>query len=413
MFEKLVKIFKSIPDPRVQGRTKHQLWHMLTIAFMAIMAGSHGWKDIHSYGVANFVFFEGLLLGFTEMPSVDTIARTLSTLDPASFCDMLLKLAKDFLRCGQDRGPGRPNKATPPVVISLDGKSVRGAVKPGEKKTKVHIVNTVCNQIVLFVMRVFEKSNEITVIPVILEKLHKCGLLKGKVVTADAMGCQKHIAEQIVGYRADYLFGLKGNHGTLLKDVQSVFNKGLLENEHEFDVGTYTSPADTISGRIETRAITVVYLTTQTIKGWITQMDEWAGIKAIIRVERHVDYPGERPTTIEVRYFITSLSLPPEQLLAITIEHWGVETVHGYLDDSETFAEDKCKIHRGNGAEILSVFRKLALNLLIPIKKMHDYAPSVKESVRTIIDLLNRSKDFLMEVLTKKPKDVTPPRQWR
>jgi hypothetical protein len=87
--------------------------------------------------------------------------------------------------------------------------------------------------------------------------------------------------------------------------------------------------------------------------------------------------------------------------------------VHGYLDDSETFAEDKCKIYRGNAAEILSVLRKLALNFIIPIKKIHDYVPSVKESVRTIIDLLNRSTAYLMEVLTKRPKDVMPPSLWR
>jgi predicted transposase YbfD/YdcC len=145
----------------------------------------------------------------------------------------------------------------------------------------------------------------------------------------------------------------------------------------------------------------------------LNQKTKWALLKALVKVERRVDHARGRPFTSEVRYFITSLTLPPERLLAITIGHWALETLPGYLDDSQTFAEDRRKIHRENAAEILSVLRKLALNFIIPIKQLYDYAPSVKESVRTIIDLVNRSTDFLMEVLTKKPKDVTPPRLWR
>jgi predicted transposase YbfD/YdcC len=408
MFKKITKIFKSIPDPRVEGRTKYPLWHIITIAFIAILNGNHGWKGIYMYAATNASYLRYLIKGLSDIPAVDTIARALAKLNSDHFCDIMVKLSMRFLKKYHVRKAGRPRKDEPPEVINLDGKSVNGAVTRREKKSKVHILNAVCDFVVICAKKVAEKSNEITAIPIVLDILDKAQLLKGKVVTIDAMGCQKSIVEKILKYKADFLFGLKGNQGTLLNDVEYIFNVGLEKFKNEFNVSTYTSPVTAISGRIEKRVITVVYVIYDTMREWLTKIDDWPGLKAVIKVERFVEFTDEKPSTSEVRYFITSLTIPPKQMLDVTIKHWSVETIHGYLDAVETFAEDKCKIYRGNAAEFLSLLRKLALNIILPIKRLH-----CKESVKTIIDLLDRCPPFLEEVLTKDPIDVKPPEQWR
>jgi hypothetical protein len=180
------------------------------------------------------------------IPSADTISRTrtVSKLDPTIFRVIMTKLANDFLgRVTKKRKKGRPKKkGALPRVISLDGKTARGAVGPGQTKSEVHIVSAVCNLITMACMKVFEKSNEITAFPVILDILNKHGLVAGSVITIDAMGCQKNICELILKLKANYLFGLKGNHSGLHKEVEDLFAKGLQKYPNEFNSSSYTSP---------------------------------------------------------------------------------------------------------------------------------------------------------------------------
>ncbi|MDR1308566.1 MAG: ISAs1 family transposase [Deltaproteobacteria bacterium] len=140
------------------------------------------------------------------------------------------------------------------------------------------MVNAVHGLVTMAVRKVAEKSNEIKAFPIILDAHGKYGLLAGKVITIDAMGCQRNLAGQIIDGGVNYLFSLKGNQGGLLEEVMTVF-EALVKYGHEFDGKVFTSPVEKVAGRIETRSITVIDLSSATMSGWLTRMADWAGQK--------------------------------------------------------------------------------------------------------------------------------------
>ena len=409
MFKKLLRIFKNIADYRIKGRTKHTLQSILSITFIGTLCGACGWKEIHEFAVANVHWLKNLIPLAYGIPGVDTLARTISKLDPNELRKAVTKIAVDFLRRSQRRKPGRRGKSELPDVINLDGKTVRGAIKPGKTKSEVHIVNAACGLITMALETVKEKSNEITAIPIVLEVLHECNLLKGKIITIDAMGCQKKIASKITSCGADYLIGLKGNQSGLLSDVKSVFTKGLLRHPEEFVCESYTTPPEKAAGKVEHRVITVVKLASETIFEWLTTAKDWDGIRSVIKIERFNDTDG----TSETSYFISSLNRKPSQIGQIQLMHWNVETLHKVLDDRNSFDEDHCKVYRGVGAEILSTMRKLGINLLAPIQRDANGSESRKESFGSIVKLLNLCPHYLEEILTKRPEEIPAPAVWR
>jgi predicted transposase YbfD/YdcC len=136
----------------------------------------------------------------------------------------------------------------------------------------------------------------------------------------------------------------------------------------------------------------------------------------VIKVVRSVEYTDGTVPRLETHYYISSLDLSAKQLLRVVVEHWNVETMHMKLDDIENYSEDKCNIHRGNAPEILSIFRKLGLNLISPYNntdKHNVISNGLKESIRMILDLLRRCLPFFEAVLTKKPKEVGSVDKWR
>jgi predicted transposase YbfD/YdcC len=273
-------------------------------------------------------------------------------------------------------------------------------------KSEVHIVNAVCNLLTLLVEPVKEKSNEITAFPLILSVLDSIGMLARKGITIDAMGCQRELAMSIINYGVDYMFCLKGNQSGLLDEVKTLFNN--LDNlGPEFGIQQYTSPHSKASRRIEYRTITSISRSVAAAASWITKSSLWEGIANVMKVERFTESASTGKESSEIRFFITSLSRPASQLLEISSQHWKVETMHSILDDTEAYAEDKCKIYRGNAPEILSFFRKLALNFLICLNK------KPTDSVRESLALFKRSFHYLYNVLTKKPDEVPPPIWWR
>jgi predicted transposase YbfD/YdcC len=228
-------------------------------------------------------------------------------------------------------------------IVAIDGKTLRGS--KGKNKP-LHMVSAWAkkNQLVLGQIKTDEKSNEITAIPTLLDLLE----LKGCIVTIDAMGCQKEIADKIIKQEADYVFGLKGNQETLNDDVRLYFEteevtntKTTIDNEH---------------GRIERR----VYALETEIDDWLWQKINWSGLKAVGKVQSIVEMNGKK--TEETRYFITSLS-DIESFSKAVRSHWGIEnSLHYCLD--VTFKEDANRTRKDNSAENFAVISRLALNVL-------------------------------------------------
>ena len=207
-------------------------------------------------------------------------------------------------------------------------------------------------EIVLGQLKVGSKSNEITAIPKLLELLD----ISGCIVTIDAMGCQKKIAEAIIEKEADYVLALKGNQSSLNTTVEKFFHYHKSQNfktKYEFDIAEET---DGGHGRIENRKC----YTSSDIT-WLKYDHNWAGLKTVIMIES-TRIIGDITTT-EQRFYISSLKADAAKLNTIIRSRWGVEhKLHWCLD--VIFNEDQSRVRKDNGAENFAILRRIALNIL-------------------------------------------------
>ena len=237
-------------------------------------------------------------------------------------------------------------------VVAIDGKTVRGSHQRGERA--IHLVSaygsglgTVPGQI-----RTADKSNEITAIPELLDTL----LLKGAIVTIDAMGCQQRIAQKIVDGEADYVLAVKGNQGALEGRVHRAF--ATLERWPDLYHGECDEHVeiDKDHGRIETRRCVALSYT-------LCAQDtlyRWPKLRSVAMVEATREINGAIST--ERRYYISSL--PPEatRIAHAVRSHWRIEnSMHWVLDMA--FGEDQCRVRVGNAAQNFAILRRIALNL--------------------------------------------------
>jgi len=233
-------------------------------------------------------------------------------------------------------------------VVAIDGKAIRGAKSHG-KKSPIHMVSAWAdgNNVVLGQVKVSEKSNEITAIPDLLEVL----LLKGCIVTIDAMGCQTDIASKIVEKDAAYILAVKENQKQLYLNIQDEFRFGKNIQTRVFqDLG---------HGRIETRKCSII-----TDFGHIENPERWEQLQTIIKIESTREFKNsDKPTETATRYYISSLEADPEDFQKAVRSHWGIENkLHWALDVA--FSEDASRKRTGNSAQNFSILKKIALNLL-------------------------------------------------
>lgn len=268
-------------------------------------------------------------------------------------------------------------------IICIDGKTMRGNSQNKEKPS--HIVSAWSKEdgFCLGQKAVEEKTNEITAIPDLLEKLQ----VKGQVVTIDAMGTQKGIAEKIRAKRADYVLSLKGNQGTLYEDVKEYFADIEICKEIEKS-GNYKKTKEKAHGQIETRE----YYQTEDI-GWLEQRKDWKGLKSMAMERKRIERDGEKKT--EYRYYISSLKGDIDLLSRAVRGHWSIESMHWHLD--VTFREDANTTIDKTAAQNQNIIRKWCLSIL----KMAELSTKTKrlsmKKKRFVISL--QPVKFLEEVL--------------
>jgi predicted transposase YbfD/YdcC len=330
-----LEYFSRLTDPRVERTREHVLAEILLIAIAAVLSGAESWNDIADYGESKQEWLKTFLQLPGGIPSHDTFNRVFAALDPAeferSFADWVASIAR--LTAGE--------------VIAIDGKTLCGTRQTG-KKQLVHMVSAWAgaNNLVLGQRKVDNKSNEITAIPKLLEALE----LSGTVVTIDAMGCQKTIAEKIVEKKADYILAVKENQPLLLEDVKDSFKM--------LPADTVDEQVDCGHGRVETRRCAVV--------GDLTLLDkpgDWAGLRSLVRIEAERFHKTSGKTEHETRYYITTLAPEAARINALVRQHWGIENkLHWVLDVA--FGEDLSRKRAGNAAQNFSVLNRIALNML-------------------------------------------------
>ena len=333
--------FADIEDPRIDRSKDHLLIDILTIAILAVICGADGWVAIETYGKAKYDWLKTFLSLPQGIPSHDTFGRVFARLDPEQLQGCFLRWVNSVSRL------------TAGEVIAIDGKTVRRSYDKGKGKGAIHMVSAWAsqNRLVLGQRKVDDKSNEITAIPELLRvlDLHDC------IVTLDAMGTQKLIAEQIITQGGDYVLALKGNQGNLFEAVQQRFERaqaqGFQDLEHDFYETTETG-----HGRLETRRCWCL----GSVEDLIDRA-KWAQLTSIAMVESIRILDDE--TSREVRYYISSLA-PEAQLLATSIRtHWNIENpLHWVLDVA--FREDDCRIRTEHAPENFTLLRHLAVSLL-------------------------------------------------
>ena len=338
MSPKLLDYFSDITDPRVERTKLHKLEDILAIAICATICGAEGWYEMAFFGQCKQPWLETFLELSNGIPSDDTFRRVISALQP-----------DEFEACFQRWTRAVSNQQGD--IIAIDGKTLRRSHDHANGKSAVHLVSAwACeNKMVFGQVATDEKSNEITAIPKLLEML----VLEDSVVTIDAMGCQKKIAEKIKESKGDYIFSLKGNHGTLHDEVK-LFLDDAIANGGDYD---YDCAADDGHGRVERRKVWY----SENVQ-WMQDRQQWQGLSSFVAVESQRTL-GDKVSS-ERRYFISSLSgMGAESIGRMIRNHWGVENkLHWSLDVS--FGEDDCRIRKGFGAENVSRLRRIALNLL-------------------------------------------------
>ena len=333
-----LKMFRSVPDPRIDRQKRHRLSDILAIAVLTYMSGGDGFRDMERYGRKHGVRLKAFLELKNGVPSHDTFRRVLSMLRPAvlGVCVRLWQRAA----AGSLKG----------VCVSLDGKAVRRACAKGAVAPVVETAWVDGADVPVGEMRVASKENEIVAIPKLLATL----ALEGALVTIDAIGCQKEVARAIRAAKAHYLLPLKDNQPTMhaevlmfMEDLVASGAKGL----------TFSRHVDKGHGRVEVRRVWH-----SSDVAWFADRAEWKDLAGFVMVEtvRTVNGVDGKP---ERRCFITSLNADARTLRRLVRRHWGIENrLHWVLD--VVFLEDQCRARTGHAPENCSALRKIALTLL-------------------------------------------------
>jgi len=338
---RIIDHFCSLSDPRILLKTRHKLIDIIVITLCAVLAGADEWTEIAEFGRIREKWFRTFLELPFGIPSHDTFGRVFSMIRPEEFEKCFL----DWVRAAF--------RDIAPQVVAIDGKTLRHSYDRSSKKAAIHMVSAWAteNRLVLGQVRTEEKSNEITAIPELLKVL----ALNGCIVTIDAMGCQKEIVKRIVEQGADYVISLKGNQGTLHKELELLFQNAKKNEFKDLSHETYET-TDGEHGRIEIRRFT----TTAEVD-WFEDKSKWEKLTSFGMVESERQL-GDK-TTRETRYYISSLPSDAKIFAQASRGHWGIENgLHWSLDIA--FREDDSRIRIGHAATNLGIIRHFALNLI-------------------------------------------------
>ena len=344
----LLDHFSALEDPRQSWRVIYPLPEIMLLVLCATLTGMEDFVEIKLWGEQRIGFLRRFLSYDRGIPSHDTLNDVMNALDPGLFKACFTAWVEGL-------------RETEPDTIAIDGKTSRRAHARSKGREPLHLVSAwACRQrLVLGQEAVSDKSNEITAIPLLLERL----ALTGALVTIDAIGTQTKIAEIIVRRGGDYLLALKANRPVLFGDVEAFFadpQAGPLDT-------LVTTDAD--HGRIEVRRHAVCHHI-----DWLFSDRRYAGepsfphLATIAMVETEVERNAR--TEREKRYYLSSADLDAKTFARAVRAHWGIENrLHWVLD--VVFHDDLARLRSGHGPENMAVVKHMAMNLVRNPKDRH------------------------------------------
>ncbi len=370
LFETVVflEYFADLPDPRQLIKVIYPLDEVLLLSLLAVLAGAEAFTDIARFGEKKLDLLRRFRPFLHGTPTHDRLGEIFAALD-----------AEQFQRCFVAWVAALTGVSA--EVIAIDGKTSRRSYQKKGAREPIHIVSAFAarQRLVLGQVKVAEKSNEIVAIPKLLDML----VIEGAIVTIDAIGCQREIAQKIIDKKADYVLALKGNQGTLRQDVELFANEQKANDFKDTTVSRHET-VDADHGRIETRRTTVIHDV-----DWLQERHRWPGLKAVVMVESERETSSRTET--ETRYYITSLTDPAEKLAAVIRQHWAIEnSLHWVMD--MVFRDDECRISTGHAPANFTTVKHVAHNLM-------RRAPA-KDSMRLKRKVAAWDDDFLVSLIS-------------
>ncbi len=371
--QSLMECFAEVEDPRINRRRRHLLIDIIVIAICAVICNADTWKDISVWGQTHERWLSKLLELPNGIPTRDTFRRTISRIDPDAFQQAFINWISGL---GSRGG-----------IIAIDGKTLRATKVNGNKP--LHIVSAWASSqhLTLGQTTIDEKSNEITAIPALLKTLQ----LKGAIVTIDAMGCQKEIAQKIIDGKGDYCLAAKGNQEKLAKELALAFESALSDEANQ-DAYQHRQIADPKRphGRHEER-----YYYTMPVPDSVRTAAQWPGLRSIGMTITYRATDAKQDVDGEVRYYIMSFASDVERFAEAVRGHWGIEnSLHWVMD--LTFREDESRIRKDHGGENVSWLRRLAITLI-------KNETSLKDSIRSKRIRAGYDTNYLAKILAAIP----------
>jgi predicted transposase YbfD/YdcC len=369
----LLDHFAALRDPRERWRVIYPLQEILLLVLCATLSGMEDFVETKLWGEQRLDFLRRFLPYERGIPAHDTINDVINGLD----ADLFKTCFATWVEALRDGAPD---------IIAIDGKTSRRSHNRGKGREPLHLVSAWATRqrLVLGQEATDVKSNEITAIPLLLERLE----LTGALVTIDAMGTQTAIAETIVRRGGDYLLALKGNRPATHADVEAFFDDppaGMVSAPFETSDGSH--------GRIEQRRHSVCHDVS-----WLWSDRRYAGeprfphLAMIGMIETRTERGGKIER--ERRYYLSSAKLDAKTFAAAVRDHWGIENrLHWVLD--VVFHDDLARLRTGAGPQNMAVIKHMAMNLV--------RAPDDKHSLKVRRKLANLNPDYLENLIRHLP----------
>ena len=360
--------FGIIEDERCEVNVKHPLVNILKLVLIAVLCGMDELDKIIDYGKNKKDFLEREF-DIKDIPSKSTLTRIFVMINPKWLGLSIVCILKTLIKEKHSQ-------------IMLDGKVIKSTDAIKTIETMMNIVTAYTDTgISLGQITVDSKTNEIPAVKELIEMLD----VEGKIITADAMHCQKETAEKIIDNKGDYVLQLKANQKNFYEDVYAMFDEKYMDETDtncEYEVFCTVEKSH---GRIEKRTCYVL----NEIEFFTDYLAEWKGLKKIFAVKREVERSGEK--TSEISFYLSSKNTTAENLLSYTRKHWQIESMHHILDVS--YDEDKCRLYSQRAQENLNIFRKMGISI------HKNYLKEKKQTVKSNMFNCLLNDNLLLEVI--------------
>jgi predicted transposase YbfD/YdcC len=372
----VLEAFSEVRDPRTGAAVRYGLQEIIIMTICAVLCGADGWVDVADWCEDEESWLKTFLSLPYGTPAHDTFGDVFRVLDAKVFEQCFRQWIASIIGVAEG-------------VIAFDGKTLRGS-RDGAN-TALHMVSAYATALGVSLGQEGSagKGNELVAIKALLETL----VLKGCIVTMDALGCQRDIAERIVKRGGDYVLAVKDNQKHLSEAIVDFFDTA--ESLAFRNIAVQTSDCcEKGHGRIETRRAVFV-----PDVSWMDKpiREGWKKLSGVGMVESAQEVKGR--VGLDRRYFIVSAGVSTVAQFAHAVRaHWGVEAMHWVLD--VTFREDDCRVRKGHGAKNFSVVRKFALSSLRSDTRYPTH------SLRRRRKLADRQPDYRAEILGIRPRSA-------